>query len=182
MSQFASESRDCAAGDGIVAAQRFAVMMSWLLMIGLAIVAMPSLAESRAGTSGAKASINFRIIIPAIIRVTPVTQPAHVVIEDRHVAAGYIDLDAGSSVKLTSNNRSGYLLAASYDVGLLSRVEVRISSQNLTASSGHGSIRVVSGLTVDKLVPISYRLHLAPGVSAGAYRWPVALAFSLFAA
>lgn len=184
MSQLPRDLRDSAPRNGIVAVQPklFAAMWWWLFFLGLATLAMPSLADSRTGTTGAKASIDFCIVIPAIIRVTPVTQPDHVVIDDRHIALGYIDLDAGTSVKLTSNNRSGYLLAASYDVQLLSKVEVRISSQHLTASSGHGSIRVASGLTTEKLVPIGYRLYLAPGVLAGAYRWPVALAFSLVAA
>ena len=187
MSQFLRDFRGAAPRDGAVAVPPtlLAGMWRWsLIVMGFAILAMPlrSFADSRVGTSGAQTSIDFRIIIPAIIRVSAVTQPDHLVIDDQHVARGYVDLDAGTSVKLTSNDRSGYLLAASYDVQLLSSVEVRISSQNLTASSGYGSMRVASGLTIDKLVPISYRLHLAPGVHAGAYRWPVTLAFSLVAA
>ena len=159
--------------------------MWWLLLVVfLATLAMPtsSFAESRVGATGIRASIDFRVVIPAMIRVTMVTQPDHILIEDHHVAQGYIDLDAGTSVKLTNNTRDGYLLAASYDARMLSSLEVRVSSQNLTASMGFGSMRVASGLTIDKLVPISYRLHLMPGVRAGHYRWPVALAFSLAAA
>ena len=153
----------------------------WWLVIGLASVAIPaiSFAESSSGNSSASASLNFRIVIPAIIRVTPVTQPDHIVIENRHIAQGYIDLDASSSVKLTNNTRNGYMLTASYNAELLSSVEVRVANQNLTASSGFGSMRVASGLAIDKLVFIGYRFHLAPGVRAGQYNWPVALAFSL---
>lgn len=152
-----------------------------LLCFGAIALAMPTLgrAESRTGSNSAQASLNFRIVIPAIIRVKPVTQPDRIVIEDRHVADGYIDLDAGTAVNLTVNSREGYVLSANYDSQLLSKVEVRVSRQNLTASSGHGSMRVASGLLTDQVVPFSYRLHLAPGVRAGNYRWPVALAFSL---
>jgi len=151
------------------------------LVTGLTALAMPltSAAESRTGNGGASASINFRIVIPAIIRVKAITQPDHIAIEQRHITQGYIDLEGGSTVQLTTNNRAGYLLSANYDSTLLSSVEIRISNQSLTASSGFGSMRVVAGLIIDKLVPISYRLNLAPGVQAGAYRWPVALAFSL---
>ena len=140
---------------------------------------MPGLADSRGGTTSARASIDFRIIIPAIIRVSAVTQPDHIVIEERHISLGYIDFDAGTSVKLTSNHRYGYLLGANYDTQLLSKVEVRVSSQNLIASTGAGSMRVTSGLIIDKLVPISYRLHLATDARSGTYPWPVALTFSL---
>lgn len=159
--------------------------MWWLLfVVMLATLAIPmrSFAESRADIAGARASIDFRVVIPAMIRVTVVTQPDNILIEDRHISQGYIDLDAGTSVKLTNNTRDGFLLAASYDSQILSSVELRVSSQNLTASMGFGSMRVASGLTIDKLIPISYRLHLVPGVRAGHYRWPVALAFSLAAA
>ena len=167
---------------GIVAtpSNRLHFALWWWLIIGLS-VAIPaiSLAESSSGNSSASASLNFRIVIPAIIRVTPFTQPDHIVIENRHIAQGYIDLDTGTSVKLTNNTRNGYLLTANYNVELLSGVEVRIANQNLTASSGFGSMRVASGFVIDKLVPIGYRFHLAPGVRAGQYAWPVALAFSL---
>ena len=156
---------------------------------GLALLAavwtFPALAGSTMATTGnsgalsASASLNFRIEIPAVMRVTPVTQQERLVISQRHIDQGYVDLDAGTSVKLTNNTRSGYQLTASYNPQLLSRVEVRVANQQLASSSGFGSMRVVSGMVVDKLVAIGYRLYLAPGVSAGEYRWPVALAFSL---
>ena len=152
-----------------------------VFVVGVAALAMPTIgfAESRTGGGSPRAGLDFRIVIPAVIRVKAVTQPERIVIEDRHIDQGYIDLDAGTSVKLTVNTRDGYLLSASYDPQLLSGVEVRVSSQKLTASSGFGSMRVASGLMTDKLVPISYRFHLVPGTRAGDYRWPVALAFSL---
>lgn len=184
MSRPIRDFRESTPRDGVAAAalRLFIPLSRWsLFVVGLAALLSPlsSHAESRTGTSSAQASLNFRIVVPAIICVTAVAQPEQLVIEDRHIEQGYIDLDAGTSVKLTVNTREGYQLSASYDSRLLSSAEVRISSQNLTASSGFGSMRVASGLLTDKLVPISYRLHLAPGARAGQYRWPVALAFSL---
>jgi len=152
----------------------------WLLTGMLALTAPAiSHADSQAGTNIARARLDFRIVIPAILRVSTVAQPEHIVIDHRHITQGYIDLEASTLVKITNNTRNGYLLATQYDAQFLTRVEVQISGQNLTASSGAGSMRVNSGITTDKLVPISYRLHLAPGVRAGGYHWPVALAFSL---
>ncbi|MEO8385102.1 MAG: hypothetical protein ABI583_07670 [Betaproteobacteria bacterium] len=154
----------------------------WLLA-GLLTLVVPTIghAESKTGTNSNSASVNFRIVIPAIIRVSAVSQPEHILIENRHIAQGYVDLDASTLVKITINTRSGYLLGAQYDAHFLTKVEVQMSGQNLIASTGAGSMRVDSGIIIDKLVPISYRLHLAPGVRAGDYRWPVALAFSLAA-
>jgi len=140
-----------------------------------------SLAESGTGNRNASANLDFRILIPAIIRVTAVTQPERLVIEQKHVVQGYIDLEAGTSVKLTNNTRSGYILSASYDVQLLSKIEVRVSGRQLSTSSGTANMHIASGLAFEKLVPISYRLYLAPGIRQGEYHWPVALAFSLSA-
>lgn len=160
----------------------FAILLrgAWLIAGAAAFSASTfSYADSRADGRTASANMNFRIVVPAIIRVIPVKQPRFIIIGDADIARGYIDLDTGTTVKLTVNDRAGYLLSARYDANLLSGAEVRISNQKLTATSGYGSMRVASGLVTDKLVPIGYRLHLARDVRAGQYRWPVTLAFSL---
>ena len=157
-------------------------MVAWLSLgtcLAASVLPSTSVADSLTGATAAQSRLDFRIVIPAVIRVTPVVQPDHIVVESNHIEQGYIDLDGGTAIKLTSNSRSGFQLSASFDSQLLSRVEVRVSNQSLHASSGFGSMRVLSGLIVDKLVPISYRLHLLPGARAGQYRWPVALVFSL---
>ena len=159
---------------------RVGLAWQWLLA-GLFALSATTIchADNQKGTSSAHTSLDIRVVIPAVIRVSRVTQPDQFVIEPRHIAQGYIDLDAATLVKITNNTRDGYLLAAQYDAEMLSKIEVQMSGKKLTASSGAGCMRVDSGIVVDKLVPISYRLHLAGGVLAGGYRWPVALAFSL---
>jgi hypothetical protein len=149
-------------------------------LVGLAALVSPTLghAESRTGSASGRAGLDFRITIPAVVRATVIAQPDYLLIEDRHISSGYIDLDGGTSIQLTRNSRAGDPIAATYDTQLLSRIEVQVSSQNLAASSGTGTMRVTSGLATNKLVPISYRLYLAPGVQKGSYRWPVALSFS----
>jgi|GEM_PF-2089594 len=163
---------DCRSGF----ASRFALL--GLLALALAMPIM-SHAGSQTGTTNGRASLDFRIVIPAVIRVSAVTQPDYIIIDDQHIMRGYIDLNASTVVKITNNTRNGYRLNARFDTQFLTKVEVKISGQNLTASLGTGSMHVSTGIAFDKLVAISYRLHLAPGVGAGQYRWPVALAFSL---
>jgi hypothetical protein len=164
-----------ALGSTCVAAKR-----SGLLILSFAALAacMSSHAENKLGTEGGRASIDLRIIVPVTVRANVTNQPERILIEDRDLALGYIDMDMGTPVRLTSNSRDGYQLAASYDTALLSKVEVQISNQQLTASAGRGSMRVASGLAIDKPIPVRYRFHLAPGVRSGTYRWPVSLVFS----
>lgn len=167
---------------GLAVNWRQVLVSKWCLFFAGALATLGCHAESQLAASTTRARLDFRITIPAIIRVTPLVQPERIVIEDRHIAQGYIDLDTGTAVKLTVNTRAGYVLSASYNSALLAGVELRISNQNLTISSGYGSMQVASGFMTDKIVPIAYRLHLASGVQAGEYRWPIALAFSLPAA
>ena len=168
-------------GINVVTASTATAVKSLLFVAAITTVAMPGdgFAESQTSVTVANARLDFRIVIPAIIRVTAVTQPESIEINDQHIQSGYIDLDAATAVKLTNNTRSGYQLTARYDAALLSSVEVRISSKKLTASSGFGSMHVASGLANEQVVPIGFRMYLARGVQPGQYRWPVALAFSL---
>ncbi len=151
----------------------------WLLL-GIAVFLMSGavFAESARGAPDAKAQLDFKIVIPSMVRVKALVQPDRITIEQAQVERGYIDLDAASSLLLTSNSRQGYVLSASFDSGLLASVEVKVANQVLRAADGLASMRVDAPMLVDKLVGVSYRLYLKPGVRAGDYRWPVALAFS----
>ncbi len=150
-----------------------------LLLFATQLAPVTSFAESVTQPGNAAARLDFRIVIPAVIAVVPAVQPDRIIIEEQHIAMGYIDLDAATSVKLTNNTRAGYQLTASYDTSLLAKVDVHVDGQQLRAQNGFGSMLVKSGLAINRLVPFSYRLHLVPGVSAGTYRWPIVLAFSL---
>ena len=157
-------------------------MHAWFILLGvIAALLWPvySSAESQTGTSSARASLDFRIVIPAIVRVKAIAQPDTLQITGSDIARGYIDLEAGSSVTLTTNSPLGYLLTARYDRQLLAAIEVRMSNENMNTNSGIGSMRMASAFAVDKVVPISYRLYLAEGIAPGVYQWPVRLDFSL---
>ena len=159
--------------------EHLAAALGWV-MLGLAAFLMSGVvfAESSAGSNPAAARLEFAIVVPAMIRVKALAQPDGITIGQAQIDQGYVDLDAASSLLLTSNSRQGFVLSASYDSGLLAGVEIRIANQILRAAGGLASMRVDAPMLVDKLVGISYRLYLKPGVRAGDYRWPVALAFT----
>lgn len=135
-------------------------------------------AESQAGPSAVRASVDFRIVVPAIVRVIDFVQPNQLRITADDIARGFVDPVASSSVTLTTNSRVGFQLTANYDQQLLSGIEVRAANHLLIATSGSGSMHMASGYAIDRNIPIGYRLHLAPGVRPGSYRWPVALQLS----
>jgi hypothetical protein len=155
------------------------------LMEGLALVASlasPSLhAEANTAHGGSKASthLNFRIVIPAIVRVKALTQASGVTITQHDVDRGHLDVDAASTLMLTSNSRKGYIVSANFDAEILKSIEVKLPNKTLHADTSRGTktMHVDSPILVDEVVGVSYRLYLKPGLKAGHYHWPVALAF-----
>ncbi|HEY6721148.1 MAG TPA: hypothetical protein VI363_05870 [Burkholderiales bacterium] len=151
----------------------------WLgvLAFALAIAAPAARAESAAGTSHAQASIDMRIVIPAFVRTRSQSDPAEVPIGEADIVRGYVDLDEATSLVLTSNSSSGFMVSVAFDERLVSRVVVRIDGRVLEAAAP-GEIHVPSRKVVDKPMRVGYRLFLAPSASAGVHRWPVMLRFA----
>jgi hypothetical protein len=135
-------------------------------------------AESGVTPLVARSSIDFRVVIPAMVRVKTVVQPARLNISRQHVEQGYIDVDDESSLLVTSNSPTGYTISIAFERGLFSRIEVRTAHWRVEVSGGAGSMHVHSGRVVDSPLRLGYRLYLNPEAGTGEYRWPVALGFA----
>lgn len=149
-----------------------------VLMAGLCALSVPGLAEESSAGKRTSASIDFRVIIPVVVRVTRVQPQERLTIEAQHINQGFIDIASDNGLLLTSNSRRGYQLTARHDQHLLSGVDIELSGQQLSVRGGTGNMRVVAERSNNQPVPIRYRLHLAAGVTPGRYQWPVALQFS----
>lgn len=125
-----------------------------------AIIPIPGRAEA---PLVARASVDFRIVIPAFVRVKTLVNPQRLQVTMRDVERGYVDLDDASSLLLTSNSPAGYSVSVAFDPTVVSEVDVRMPSR--------------SGVMIDAALHIGYRLHLKSGVAPGDYRWPVVLTF-----
>jgi hypothetical protein len=136
-------------------------------------------AESGTGTEGkAHASLDFRVVIPMVLRVSVVSQPMSIEIDERHLRQGYIELDAATLVRLTSNDPRGLNVSVEFDTRLVSRVVVRLLD-NVIAAYGTGASGLIRmAARREQQVPVSYRLYLDSRATAGVHPWPVALVFS----
>jgi hypothetical protein len=148
-----------------------------ILAFALAIAAPAAIAESAAGIPHAQASIDVRIVIPAFVRTKAQSDPAEVPIGEADIARGYVDLDEATSLVLTSNSSSGYMVSVAFDERLVARVAVRIDGRTLEAAAP-GEIHVPSRKIIDKPLRVGYRLFLAPHAAPGVHRWPVMLRFA----
>lgn len=149
------------------------------LVMGFASASAHAESGSAHGGSKASAHLNFRIIVPAIVRVKALSQASSITIEQTHIDRGYIDLDAASSLMLTSNSRNGYVISANFDSHILESIVVKLANQTLHANEGKRTqtMRVDSRVLIDELVKVGYRLYFKTDLKAGQYHWPVALAF-----
>jgi hypothetical protein len=125
------------------------------------------------------AILDFKIVIPPVLKVTPLTAPRRLVIEQTDIERGYVDLHEASSLAIATNSRHGFMLSAQIDSTLLERAEVHVANQTLRAASDLSSMLVQLPQRSHSSIGVSYRLHLKQQTRAGEYRWPVALTFSL---
>jgi hypothetical protein len=162
------------------ATKLFSCFMTGLALV-VSLLSSPAHAEANAARGGSKASahLNFRIVIPAIVRVKALTQASRFTITQNDVDRGHLDLDAASTLMLTSNNRNGYIVSANFDAEILEGVEIKLPNQTLRANASKGTktMHVQSSILVDEVIGVGYRLYLKSGLKAGHYHWPVALAF-----
>jgi hypothetical protein len=153
-----------------------AALLTAALLPGIA-----NASEGRATGNGAltaRSFLDFRIVIPAIVRITGMQQPSSVTIEPRHVAQGYVDLDEATSLKLTTNSRLGCELSVGFNRSLIARVVVKSGAQEHEVAATNGSFPIAQQKTDNHPVSIGYRLYLNSDVVAGNYPWPLALKFT----
>ena len=151
---------------------------SSIAAIALAVLAGSARAEGVTASRGvASGHMDFRIAIPAMVRVEGMSQPRSLRIAREDIARGYVDLDDATSVRVTSNSRSGFAISVAFDEHLVSRVFVRIRGDDLAADASGDWLHVDAPRMVAAPLRLGYRLFLAPGAREGEYSWPVALGF-----
>jgi hypothetical protein len=141
----------------------------------------PLAAPAESGTSSggpAHAAIDFRVVIPTVLRVSVVSQPASIELQARHLEQGYIDLDAATLVAITSNARRGLNVSVAIDTRLVSRAVVRLLGSVIAADGSGAASLIRTSPGRERQVPVSYRLYLDSRATQGVHPWPVALGFS----
>ena len=154
------------------------------LLAGLAACAvLPAAAGSAlGGERPAGAGLDFRIVVPAVLRVAALSDPEALAVTEDDIARGYVDVAEAPALRLTANRRAGFTLAVAFDTRIAERVTVRLLGGEVLAerSGAQGDIR--TGRVIDGTVRVGYRIFLRPGTPPGMHGWPVRLGFSLAAA
>jgi hypothetical protein len=107
----------------------------------------------------ARAAIQMQVRIPKMLRLQQRERPATVTVTEDDVARGYVDVDGGV-LEISYNGRGEYDLQAQAVSAWATVVTIR-------ADGARGARRA--------MVPVSYRVHLAPQAGPGSYGWPILL-------
>jgi hypothetical protein len=104
-----------------------------------------------------------------------VQQPSEITITDTDVAQGYVDVPAGSQLRVTSNNPAGYVI--DFFTRLPIFRSVRVSNASGSADLGPEGGTIIERGQYGRNLPLSltYRFMLAASAQAGTYAWPLAV-------
>jgi hypothetical protein len=122
-----------------------------------------------------RSQIAVSAVVPAQTVARLIQQPAEITITDADIARGYIDVEIGSQLSVTSNNPAGYV------VDFFSRLpiftSVRISSAGGSADLGPDGGAIIERGRHGRDIPLnlSYRFNLLASIQPGTYAFPLVL-------
>jgi hypothetical protein len=122
-----------------------------------------------------QSQIAVTAFVPAQTIAQLVEQPAEITVTDEDIARGYVEVPAGSQLRVTSNNPAGYV------VDFFSRLPI-FTSVRISSTGGSADLGPDGGAIIERgrhgrdiALNLSYRFNLAASVQAGTYAWPLAL-------
>lgn len=148
-------------------------LLTLALICALAMFASPAIAASSAAKHSAKADIEFRIVIPRVLRLNLAGQPRVITVTQADVERGEVVV-RGTRVELLANDRRGY------------RVRTELTHAAFTGLALNGlanPIEAEDRVAVVWMPPttgrpaaateVEYRFRLAADAAPGQYPWPL---------
>jgi hypothetical protein len=125
--------------------------------------------------SSVRSEIAVTAFVPAQTVARQVSQPSEITITAADVARGYVDIQAASQLRITSNNPIGYI------VDFFSRLPI-FTSVTVSSAGGSADLGPDGGAIIqrgqqgrDMPLQLSFRFNLTAQIQPGTYPWPLAL-------
>jgi hypothetical protein len=133
------------------------------------------LVTGHATAAQASQRVDFRIVIPVMLRVALLETPRAV---DLPEGASTVERRDATTVQVQNNCRGGVSLAAGSADPDLERVHLEVDGERASFGAGGGVMRIPYWGTAPRALRVSYRLDYRAGSRAGARPWPVSLQFT----
>lgn len=126
-----------------------------------------------------RAHVDFAIRIPPFLRLTRLTQPRMLSIDDDDIARGFVDVPAGTHIEIATNRRDGFFVVFQGRFDIVKKVRIRDSggmshAVELDEKSAVATVRMPLTMP-DTRLDVAYRFDLAPDARPGNYLWPVSI-------
>jgi hypothetical protein len=104
-----------------------------------------------------------------------VQQPSEIIVTDADVVRGYVDVPAGSELRVSTNDPTGYVIDFFTRVPIFR--SVRVIDRRGDADLGPDGGTVIERGQYGRNLPLAltYRFNLAANARPGTYAWPLAL-------
>ena len=148
-------------------------------ILALLVASLPAVASSGSTVAGraltARTSIDFRIVVPRMLELRLLDQPATVAVTALDVENGEMVL-TGPRVALLANDRRGYWIAAALRGPFTeATIEGLRAPLHVGAAGGRALMPSMVGERRPAPLRLRLRLRLKQGTVPGTYGWPVAL-------
>jgi hypothetical protein len=134
--------------------------------------------QAGSGPLQARASIDLRVVIPEVMRLALLEQPADLQISEQDSALGEVRV-TGARILLLANDPRGYaLLATLSETFSEAAIEGLPAPVQIGPSGGAIPMPSMVGKPAPAPHPVEYRFRFPPGLAPGTYPWPLVLSIA----
>lgn len=153
--------------------------MKKIVVAVLMIMAIILQAELREAWAGNNAVVQVSAIVLPKTSQTTLRQPVGLTVTRQDIAKGYVDVEAGTVLHVTSNDKDGYFLNFSVNGELIRATDAKINGRSISIPSGSGLVHQSFPGIMGEMIQITYRLFLSSEMIPGSYQWPVTVAANM---
>lgn len=153
--------------------------MKKMVVAGIMIMAMVLQAELSEAWAGNKAAVQVSATVLSKTSQTMLKQPVGLKVTRQDIAKGYVDVQAGTVLHVTSNDEDGYYLNFSINGEFIRATDVKINGRLISIPSSAALVHQPFPGLRGETIQITYRLFLSHEMIPGSYQWPVTVAANL---
>lgn len=145
-----------------------------VLLAVTALTVPTSMAPITSGIRGGPSGTVVTFAVPPLAEISDLKHPAELQIEPHHLAQGFVDLDAATTLRLSTNS-DAVALQLNFSPDVIQAARVRIGDTEQTISNNGGEVIIATRRAANVPLSISYRLYLSRNIRTGNQPWPLKL-------